>query len=415
MEKIFSLNSGIYLATGALNAALYDTNTGDIFAVDSGSRAVLEELLSGSIKEDPSVCNPLLAKLEEKGLGRFYEPSQLPQHQLPEKPEPKIDFVWFELTNGCNLQCRHCYNSSGKEAAKNYNKPDLLQQQEWQRLIDETAQMGIKSVQFIGGEPFIYSQLMELVEYASAKINFVEIFTNATMMRKEDIDKIAKLGVHVGLSLYGNTPEVHDNITQNKGSFERTTSNLKLLRESGVGVRVALIAMSLNEEHIAQTQKYVSENFGIKNVRYDIVRPVGRGIDDSLVPKSLYEQRLAKEASFSKVDSRYFARNFYGNPCFQGKICIGPVGKVYPCIMEKEEQLGNVKENTLQEILAGDSLQRVWGLSKDQIDGCKDCEYRYACHDCRPKAKKESNYFAKPDDCLYDPLTGKWEGLKHLD
>jgi len=48
-------------------------------------------------------------------------------------------------------------------------------------------------------------------------------------------------------------------------------------------------------------------------------------------------------------------------------------------------------------------------LSKDHIEVCKDCEYRYACFDCRVKTNDAENLYAKSSDCFYNPYTGIWE------
>ncbi len=39
-------------------------------------------------------------------------------------------------------------------------------------------------------------------------------------------------------------------------------------------------------------------------------------------------------------------------------------------------------------------------LTKDKIETCQDCEYRYACFDCRAKAESLTS---KPADCWYNP------------
>ena len=40
---------------------------------------------------------------------------------------------------------------------------------------------------------------------------------------------------------------------------------------------------------------------------------------------------------------------------------------------------------------------------------CKDCEYRFACKDCRPLAKSvDGCQNGKNPRCKYDPYTGNW-------
>ena len=57
----------------------------------------------------------------------------------------------------------------------------------------------------------------------------------------------------------------------------------------------------------------------------------------------------------------------------------------------------------------------------DNVLICRDCEYRYACFDCRPLAKASAGETAEylsapPARCTYNPYTGQWaQGVWKLD
>lgn len=63
--------------------------------------------------------------------------------------------------------------------------------------------------------------------------------------------------------------------------------------------------------------------------------------------------------------------------------------------------------------LAKDDFQlnnNIRKFTKDKIKECSECEYRYACFDCRPNSlSKKLN--EKPWYCTYQPLTGMWENI----
>lgn len=51
-----------------------------------------------------------------------------------------------------------------------------------------------------------------------------------------------------------------------------------------------------------------------------------------------------------------------------------------------------------------------WLMKKDDIDVCRDCEYRYSCFDRRiPKNRGENQYF-NLRECSYNPYIGTWKG-----
>ena len=58
-------------------------------------------------------------------------------------------------------------------------------------------------------------------------------------------------------------------------------------------------------------------------------------------------------------------------------------------------------------------FDEYWNLGKEEIDTCKQCEYRYGCHDCRVQALNETNcQTGKTAFCKYFPSSGTWNKYK---
>jgi len=93
------------------------------------------------------------------------------------------------------------------------------------------------------------------------------------------------------------------------------------------------------------------------------------------------------------------------------------------------ESFGNITETTLEKAINNLNFKKYWNITKDQIEICKDCEFRYICTDYR--AYTERTHFekdidlSKPLKCGYDPYTNKWtdwstnplkqKAIKHYD
>ena len=75
---------------------------------------------------------------------------------------------------------------------------------------------------------------------------------------------------------------------------------------------------------------------------------------------------------------------------------------VYPCVMERRIKHCNIK--CLGDLVLNEDIRY---MNKDHIEGCQNCEYRYACYDCRPNTLSE-NVMAKPWYCTYLPEKGEW-------
>ena len=76
-------------------------------------------------------------------------------------------FISFTVTNSCNLRCKMCGQWSEEGYIK--NNPDALSSNlnlnDWKELVDEITQNDIRFVLIRGGEPFLYSGIIELLEY----------------------------------------------------------------------------------------------------------------------------------------------------------------------------------------------------------------------------------------------------------
>jgi MoaA/NifB/PqqE/SkfB family radical SAM enzyme len=66
-------------------------------------------------------------------------------------------------------------------------------------------------------------------------------------------------------------------------------------------------------------------------------------------------------------------------------------------------------------------LETVWRSTKDNVLVCQDCEYKYACFDCRPLSEGANQgrgeYLSAPyPRCTYNPYSGEWaKGVWRVD
>ena len=115
------------------------------------------------------------------------------------------------------------------------------------------------------------------------------------------------------------------------------------------------------------------------------------------------------------VDSQYFNINkdkvlesLHHNSCLHKKISIDKDGNIKNC-PSMVQSFGNIKDTTLEEALNHKDFKKYWNISKDQIEVCKDCEFRHICTDCRAYIEEPDNQYSKPLKCGYNPYTNVWE------
>ncbi len=109
------------------------------------------------------------------------------------------------------------------------------------------------------------------------------------------------------------------------------------------------------------------------------------------------------------VSSASFQREAHSyNTCLNKKVSIDVTGEIKNC-PSMPKSYGNIKNTTLEEAINKRGFKDVWGIKKDEINICKDCEFRYICPDCRAYIEKPDDIYSKPLKCGYSPYTGIWE------
>ncbi len=99
------------------------------------------------------------------------------------------------------------------------------------------------------------------------------------------------------------------------------------------------------------------------------------------------------------------------NSCLNRKISIDVTGQIKNC-PSMAQSFGNIKNTSLENVVNNKEFKCFRNIKKDDIEVCKDCEYRYICSDCRVYVRGHKDVFSQPAKCKYNPYIAKWEGEK---
>lgn len=69
---------------------------------------------------------------------------------------------------------------------------------------------------------------------------------------------------------------------------------------------------------------------------------------------------------------------------------------------------GKVEDTKVSAVITNKKFLKYNNINKDKIDVCRDCEFRYVCHDCRAYISDKNNIYSKPSKCGYDPYSSSW-------
>ncbi len=274
-----------------------------------------------------------------------------------------LGMLFVEMTSQCNESCIHCYAESSPERSESLSLDEI------RTGLNQARGLGRAFVQFTGGDPLIHPQLVDAVACAhSLDFAGIEIYTNGILLSDKLLEKLKPFSPDIAFSLYSHDAATHDAITTLSGSFQRTTDAIRRAKAADFGVRIGVILMQENAGQAAETRDYIVDHLKIDeaDIRFDPVKKTGRGID----------VKSSEGVTFSAAhlpDRKQTGRR-------NGKLCIASDGTIYPCIFSRQNPLGNIRHNSLQEMMDRLNRQTVAEPSASHWQSCKE---RLSCMDCQ--------------------------------
>ncbi len=114
---------------------------------------------------------------------------------MSDKPEDRtypLNQIYFYLTEGCNLRCRHCWIAPKYQTEGNsYPALDL---DLFKAIIEQAKPLGLTGVKLTGGEPLLHPQIKEILEHIRAENLDLTVETNGVLCTLELAGKIAACG-----------------------------------------------------------------------------------------------------------------------------------------------------------------------------------------------------------------------------
>lgn len=400
----FRVSSHCRYVRGSSGGAIYDLKNEAVISLNRDAVEVLEMAFRG--EANSSAYSDFLTSLCEKKLLDCFD---YEEYSKDIGQRVRLKYVWLELTNRCNCRCLHCYGAFGLPSREQLKSE--LSFDEWKAVLSKIRHLKGDAIQFIGGEPLLFPRFSELLLYAhEIGINCIDIFTNAFFLNESIVRLIKDVGASVRVSLYGFDQESHERITQYDGSFKRLDYGLDLLRKYRIPTRIAVVLMKENQDYLDKIINYIQSK-GHKYTGFDTVRRVQHSPQSSheVTDRKILLRRMIAYPKFF-TSHRSFCENQHWNSCWFGKFAITASGDVIPCIFARNLTCGNIRTDKFRYIRR--NLLRYWKNTMDDVETCKNCEFRYSCIDCRPLAEGECGDFnAKYPRCLYNPYNSTWGQL----
>lgn len=301
--------------------------------------------------------------------------------------------IFVELTNKCNLKCKHCY---GGFACSNNKFISIAKLKE---LIDNASHYGVYQFDITGGEPTLYPDLEELLEYVYNSGMMVRIFTNLTLFSTKLKNMILKYGVKdIVTSLDSCIKEDHDEFRGQKGTFDKTVNAIKELQKEKIDISLNTMIGNHNINHIPELVDFIS-SLNVKSVM-DVIVPEGRAtILNEDIRKS---SRIIKYIYDSNIDKLDKNSTSIGCGVCNRFIYVKSDGNIYLCpsLIYNEYKLGNIDSYDTEKIWKYMISTFKHIKCNEKSERCKKCT-----GGCRARALKVNDDICAKDD-VYCILNG---------
>lgn len=228
---------------------------------------------------------------------------------------------------------------------------------------------------------------------------------NSNLDYKKTIESLSNLGCNIVQCRFFNIPKLSE--------IEKFLNYIENSRIKSV-------------EFIIKSHEYFSEN-DISILHSNFAKLASVYICNSIFEKVTFadkselrsvvytKSKIVNETSCGIIHPNYFSTNLNvireaikHNTCLNKKISIDTEGNIKNCPSMKEG-FGNIKDSSLEDALNIPGFKKYWDIKKDDITGCKDCEFRHVCTDCRTYIEDPKDIYSKPLKCGYNPYSNEWE------
>ena len=294
------------------------------------------------------------------------------------------------LTFRCQNGCLHCYIGGPHETEE-------MNTESWKRVLDRMKDLGIFIATFTGGEPTLREDLSELIMHGQ-KIGIVTgLVTNGRRLEGKDfVATLERAGLDFAqVTLESNDPEIHDQMTGSKGSWQETIDGIRNLIPTTIYTTTNTTLTRLNATSFLETLDLL-HRIGVRAFGCNGLIHSGKGPsfaeENALEPHELKSllSKIQDKASHLGMSFLWYTPTRYCelDPVKLGlgvksctasgmNMCIGPSGDVYPC-QSYFESLGKFLETDWKTIW-NHPLSRQLRARAYASEDCQDCPELSVC------------------------------------
>jgi len=310
--------------------------------------------------------------------------------------KPQLTSLHIEIISQCNERCLHCYIPHENKISE--IEPDLFN-----NIIEQCKDMKLLHLTLSGGEPMLHHNFCEFLKKCRESNFSVNVLSNLTLLNNQIIEEMRAnplLGVQV--SLYSMDARIHDEITQIKGSFEKTKKAILTLIENDIPLKISCPILKQNKDNYtdvinwAKKHKiHVGNDYVILAKYNHTLQNLEHRLSSSEVKQVIYDMakndiEYINELKKESEKKRNITENDYVCSVCSSSICISEKGIVHPCAGWQDYNVGYIKEASLKEIWNNSKkVNFLRNLKKKDFPECLNCTEKDFCTMCMVRNANE--------------------------
>jgi len=290
-----------------------------------------------------------------------------------------------ELTHRCPLRCPYCSNPLDLDAHR-----AELTTEEWSRVFEDAAKLGVMQLHLTGGEPLARKDLEALVAKARALDLYVNLITSGVPLRRERLEAIARAGLDALQLSVQDIDAARSNAIAGYECFDEKMQVAAWARELDLPLTLNVVLHRDNIDRVAEVVA-LGERLGAHRVELANVQYLGWALPNraALLPSEAQITRAREVAAMEKkrvegkIELLFVLPDHYATyprACMDGWarrfIHMVPDGTVLPCHAAMSLPgltFESVRARPLAEIWAGSSGLDAFRGNDWMEEPCKTC------------------------------------------
>lgn len=356
---------------------------------------------------------------------------------------------YIEITDKCNLRCKHCFAEAKIENEHFLSYEDIVQ------IYNEIKELGIVYVNISGGEPLLNPYFFEIIKFVAEQPYKTALLTNGLLWDEEKIIELSKVdptkNILIQFSVDGQADIMNKQRNMTSFEYEKMLENIGLFKKYGFTVVGLHVADDITITESLKTVRFFLENHNMDSIQIVPAFMAGRALKNvdvlgnywdkwselvvrvtDIVKKNLWGT-ISKRLSLGfftlyeiavpldekgrhsdiwdvwglnvddiDVYQKQIHRKYY---CEAGcsELAISAHKEFYPCVAAISSELGcgNLCKNSINEIWNSSEMLEKFRNINDKVskkEPCLSCRYKEMCNGgCRVAAIGLTGDFYSPD------------------